>query len=150
MMGAHVSSDALAMATHSPIPPGQIVPGPGTNLLCPDIALDEAAYAAARIEKIERDRGLSAADARSAAARRAGVSPGTLEKLSKGRLKAVAMHVYARLRAALVSALDEEKKRLEHELAIARHAPLGADLAALRQAEAALQQAREILRQAHA
>jgi hypothetical protein len=149
-MGAHVSSVSLLTATPSPIPPGEIVPGAGTNLLCPDMALDEATYAAGRIEKILRDRGMSKDDARAEAARLAKVAPGTLEKLSKGRLKTVALHVYARLRAALVSALDEEKKRLEHELAVARHAPLAADLASLRQAEAALGQARELLRQANA
>jgi len=129
---------------------GQFVPDLRTNLMCPDAALDEATYAAARIEKIERDRGLSVAAARTAAARRAGVSPGTLEKLNRGRLKAVAMHVYARLRAALINALNEEHQRLANELAIARGSALATDLNALREAEAALAQARAVLKRANA
>jgi hypothetical protein len=118
--------------------------------MCPAAALDAATATAAKIEKIERDKGMTVAQARAIAARRAGVSPGTLEKLSKGRLKAVAMHVYARLRAALINALNEEKARLEHEIDLARQPHLDVDLDALREAEAALSQARAVLKRANA
>ena len=64
--------------------------------------------------------GVSVRDARKAVARRAGVSPGTLETLRIGRLKTVATHIYERLRAAVIADLQHEIRRLEHELEIAR------------------------------
>jgi ribosomal protein L29 len=54
---------------------------------------------------------------RPAVARRIGVSPGTLENLRKGRLKAVAAHVYARLWEAIDNELRTELRHLESELA---------------------------------
>lgn len=124
---------------------GLFVPVVVTTLTCPSAALEQATYNATRLEQIERGRGLSAADARTAAARRAGVSPGTIEKLRKGRLKSVAVHLYGRLCDALVRALNEEKSRLEHELARVRGASLSVDPHVVRQAEAALAAARAAL-----
>lgn len=144
-MGAFSSPASVAMAGIGHSSAGLFVPDAGTMLTCPDAALDEATYAAGRLEEIERGRGLSAEKARVAAARRAGVSPGTLEKLRKGRLKSVAVHLYGRLCDALVRALTEEKTRLEHELALARSASRRVDPRALRQAEAALAAARAAL-----
>lgn len=145
MAGHGMSPGSVAMATSGHSGAGLFVPGAVTMVTCPAQALGEATYAAARLEEIERGRGLSAADARTAAARRAGVSPGTIEKLRKGRLKSVAVHLYGRLCDALVRALNEEKSRLEHELARVRGASLSVDPHVVRQAEAALAAARAAL-----
>ena len=59
-------------------------------------------------------------DVRPDVARKAGVSSGTLENLRNGRLKAVAVHVYERLRAALDRELVAEMRALEHELQLLR------------------------------
>ena len=64
--------------------------------------------------------GLTLKEARPRVARRAGVASGTLENLRNGRLKAVAVHVYERLRLAVERELVAEMAALEHELQILR------------------------------
>lgn len=85
------------------------------------------------------------ADARKRVARRTGISPGTLENLRNGRLKAIGAHVFERIREAVVADLNAEMARLEHELAMARTSGLDArddDFAA---AAAALEKARALI-----
>ena len=98
------------------------------------------------IEDRERYRtGLSLPDARKAVARRIGVAPGTLENLRKGRVKRVALHVYQRLRAAVIRELQSEISRCTHELEMARQIgtdPRSADMAAL---ETAMARAKELM-----
>lgn len=95
------------------------------------------------LEDREKARtGLPLAQARGRVANRLGVLPGTLENLRNGRAKEVASHVYARLRAAVITELEREIQRLSHEISIARQAgldPRDDDFAA---AETALAKAR--------
>lgn len=89
--------------------------------------------------------GLSVATAREAVARRVTVPAGTLENLRKGRLKAIAVHVYDRLRAGLIRELEAEVRHLEHELQILRSTgadPREGEIAAV---VASLAKAREAL-----
>jgi len=58
--------------------------------------------------------------ARVSVARRTGVASGTLENLRNGRVKAVAVHVYERLRHAIERELVAEMRALEHELEMLR------------------------------
>lgn len=60
--------------------------------------------------------GATLREVRPVVARHAGVMPGTLENLRNGRLKSIAAHVYARLRAAVIRELENEVRHLEHEL----------------------------------
>jgi hypothetical protein len=60
--------------------------------------------------------------ARKTVARKTGIAPGTLETLRVGRLKAIAVHVYERLQAAVIADLEAEMGRLQHELTVARQA----------------------------
>lgn len=53
-------------------------------------------------------------------ARRIGIPAGTLENLRNGRLKAIAAHVYERLRAGVIRELEAEMRHLDHELNILR------------------------------
>lgn len=64
--------------------------------------------------------GLAVREARPRVARQTGVAAGTLENLRNGRLKAVAVHVYERLRNALDRELVAEMRALEHELQLIR------------------------------
>ncbi len=59
--------------------------------------------------------GLKLPDARKAVAERIAVPSGTLRNLRKNRVKGIAVHWYERLRAAVVSDLQAEMRRLQHE-----------------------------------
>lgn len=59
--------------------------------------------------------GRSLVAARRSLARKIKIAPGTLENLRKGRIKAVAADVYARLHEAVDRQLYAEMRRLEHE-----------------------------------
>lgn len=83
--------------------------------------------------------------ARVAVARRLGVSPGTLENLRSGRLKQVAAHVFARLRAGLMSEITAEIHALEHKMQIALAAGVDPRSAQMAEVVAALATARAIL-----
>ncbi len=60
------------------------------------------------------------AEAIGAVARHTAVPHGTLVSLRKHRLKSIPAHLYARLRAGVISELEAELARLEHELAFLR------------------------------
>ena len=94
---------------------------PEDRTMTPATYVELASEWTRRLEDIEADRsGVTIPTAREAVARRAEVSPGTLENLRKGRLKAIAVHVYDRLRAAVIRELENEVRSLEHELQILR------------------------------
>lgn len=102
------------------------IPPEGTNHPM-SIAAHSAAYVeqaegwARTLEDREAQRsGVKLADAREAVARRVVVPSGTLENLRKGRLKAIGVHIYDRLRAGLIRELEAEVRHLEHELQILR------------------------------
>ena len=107
---------------------------------------DTAREWARRLEDREAKRtGAPIKDARASIARRAGVSPGTLENLRNGRLKTIAAHVFTGLCAAIERDIQADIHALENELAAARAAGLDRSLAAVRTAEAALAAARQAL-----
>ena len=84
-------------------------------------------------------------EAREIIARRAGLSPGTLENLRNGRLKTIAADAYSRIRGLVVRELEAEILRLEHELAIARKTALRPDDDEIFKAAAQLAAARELI-----
>lgn len=107
---------------------------------------DTAREWARRLEAREAKRsGHPIAVARASVARRVGISPGTLENLRNGRLKTVAVHIFAGLRAAIERDIQAEIDALETELVAARSAGLDVSAAPLRAAEAALVAARAAL-----
>jgi hypothetical protein len=75
--------------------------------------------------------------ARQAVERRHRLPSGLLYSLRYRPPKRLAVDAYERLRAALIAACEQERRRLEHEITIARAAGVGADHPALAAAEAA-------------
>jgi hypothetical protein len=108
--------------------------------------VERAASWARRLEDREAKRsGSPIVLARDAVARRTLIAAGTLENLRKGRLKAIAAHVYESLRAAMVRELASEVRSLEQEIdalvasgADARASEIRAILASLQEARKAL------------
>lgn len=84
-------------------------------------------------------------EAREIVARRAGISPGTLENLRNGRLKQIAAHVYGSLRGLVIRELEAEIARLEHELTVARQTSVRPDDDAIFAAAAQLAAARQLI-----
>lgn len=85
-------------------------------------------------------RGITFKDARRIVAREARIAPGSLERLSAGRLKFVD-RIAGRLNELLVKKIERKMADLEHELAIARLASRRADPIDFARAEAALAEA---------
>ena len=109
--------------------------------------LDRAMYWAGCLEEEEaRSTGLPISEARGRVASREKLTPGLFENLRKGRLKDIRASAYRALQAAMVRSLQRSIRLLEHELAITRAAGLGEPDDMVRDAEAALAQAREALR----
>jgi len=108
--------------------------------------IEQARTLARDLERRERSRAGSVDAARTALARRAGVSPSTWRNLALGRHKRLDAFVRDRLQAMLVRELEAEIARLTHELEIARQG--GDHLASqhVREIEAHLAAARTILR----
>jgi len=108
--------------------------------------IEQARTLARDLERRERSRAGSIDAARTALARRAGVSPSTWRNLALGRLKRLDAFVRDRLQALVVRELQAEIARLTHELEIARQG--GDHLASqhVREIEAHLCAARTILR----
>lgn len=93
----------------------------GDDKLPVEVFVDTARGWSRTLEDREASRsGRRLADARRDVARRTGVNPGTLENLRNGRLKAIAVHVYERLRAGVIREIEAEMRHLEHELTILR------------------------------
>lgn len=88
-------------------------------------------------------RGVKRPEARRIVAREAGVTPGSLENLERGRLKH-ADRIAARLHALLASKIEQRIARLQHELFLARETGR-VGRADLERAEAALETARKAL-----
>lgn len=98
------------------------------------------------LEAREQKRsGLSLVDARRVVARRADVSPGTLENLRKRRLKSSDVGWYTRLRLLLIEELKQEMRAHAHEIETLM--ALGADASsdALEEAQASLKAIQEAL-----
>lgn len=90
--------------------------------------------------------GINAKDARKRIAKRIGTTPTTLENLRRMRTKIVPNWLMNRVRAELVSVLQSEIQRLEHEVSIYRQ--IGQDHRddLLAEAETSLASARQILK----
>ena len=75
---------------------------------------------AQNLERRERSRASSKADARRSLASKLRVGIGTVENLVRGRVKRVDASIRDRLQALLVRELETEIARLTHELQVAR------------------------------
>ena len=82
-------------------------------------------------------------EARKIIAREAGITPGALEGLSRGRLKFVD-RIAGPLNALLVRKIEQRIISLEHELAVAKALGRAPEID-LRRAESALEEARQAL-----
>lgn len=108
--------------------------------------IDDARTWSMALEAREQKRsGVSLADARRIVARRAEVSPGTLENLRKRRLKSSDVGWYTRLRLLLIEELKQEMRA--HDREIKTLMALGADplSGAMAEAQAGLQAIQEAL-----
>lgn len=102
-------------------------------------------WAAALTDHARRDSGTTKTIARDVVARLTGISPGTLENLEKDRLKSVPAHVYDALRAGLISALEKDLGKLEHELFILKQTDGGPHSRATAAVVADIEKVREAL-----
>jgi len=99
------------------------------------------------LEKCEaRRRGIKEAEARPLIAGRIGISPGTLENLRRMRTKVVPNWLMNRVRAELISVLQSEMTRLQHEIDIHKQIGAGHSDDLLEEAETSIASAREILK----
>lgn len=102
---------------------------------------------AKRLVEIEQQRtGLTVDDARERVASRVGVSSGTFENIVRRRIKSVEGWLRDKLKACLIRELQAELQRLEHELAVARLGAMAPSEDEIAAAEAAIADARRILR----
>jgi len=98
---------------------------------------DTARYWTRELEAKEAKRsGVSIRNARKTVARRAGVSPGTLENIKLGRTKGVRAFVFEKIRAAFMREAENEIRRLQHEMDMARQIGLDANCNEVREIEA--------------
>ena len=109
------------------------------------VAMSVAAAIAERLVGEEMlSRGVKRPEARQIVAREAGITPGSLENLSRGRLKYVE-RVSHRLHALLVRKIEQRINVLQHELHVAREVGR-IDSFDLERAETALQEAKVAIR----
>jgi hypothetical protein len=112
----------------------------------PTIYVEQARDWTTRLEKKAADKhGVSLKDAREIVARETGTNPGTLENLRNGRLKAIAVHAYERLRHGVIRELEAEMRRYEHELQILRQTGADPRDFEIAEVEAGLARIREVL-----
>ena len=101
---------------------------------------------ATALEKAEARRlGIKESVARERVAGRIGVSPGTLENIRRLRTKIVPNWLMNKVRTELVSVLQSEIRRLEHEIQLARQTGMDHRDDALCSAEAQIEAARQML-----
>lgn len=103
---------------------------------------------ARQLEDREMARGCKLPEARAAVANRAGVPPGSLENLRRGRLKDLTTFLKKKIRAALIRELEQEAARLDHQLTILRATGVDPRENVVAQAEAHLRAARTALNSA--
>jgi hypothetical protein len=95
------------------------------------------------IGEVMLDKGVKRPQARAIIAREAGISPGSLESLSRGRLK-YTDRIASKLNALRIRKLEEHMLLLQHELAIAKTMDAHSKVD-LTKAEVALADARKAL-----
>jgi hypothetical protein len=90
------------------------------------------------------ERNMKKPDARKVVAREIGVTPGTLENLSRGRLVNID-RIAARINAYAVKRIHRQIARLEHDIKVARVVAAGTDLPDFDAAQAALEKAKSLM-----
>ena len=98
------------------------------------------------IETFEARRLGSLPRAREKIAAEIGVSPGSLERVRRGRVKSVKGFIIDAVRAAFIGAISREIRGLEHELEMARRGGLSLEESGAVEALAALEAARQFVR----
>ncbi|MBB3771478.1 hypothetical protein FHS55_002077 [Angulomicrobium tetraedrale] len=107
---------------------------------------DLASHLVKRLEKKEAEgTGLNITAVRPLVARRVGLSPGTMENLRRGRIKAIKKHVYEWLLATVDRELASEIRKLETERAFLAAKAGRAPESEVRAVDASLQAARAAL-----
>ena len=96
------------------------------------------------VGEVMLDKGVKRPEARAIIAREAGITPGSLESLSRGRLK-YTDRIASKLNALRIRKLEENMLLLEHELAIAKRVDAHSD-DEVDKAEALLKAAKKALR----
>lgn len=95
------------------------------EMTTPDVFVGQAKGWTTLLEDAESKRtGDPIREARKRVARTLGLTSGTLENLRHRSPKAVATHVYERLRGGVIRELEKELQRVEQELHIARQTGL--------------------------
>lgn len=118
---------------------------PRSEIVSSVAVMEEARGIARRLERREMSRGHKLPEARKRIAEAAGVAPGTLVNLAKGRLKRNFQELRDRVRAVLIRELEQEIGRLAHEIAIHRRVGAADHNPAVAQAETHLQAAKQLL-----
>jgi len=113
-----------------------------------DVSSMSVAAFVERLEKIERSKGVDRLTARQAVARRIGIAPGTVENIARGRKKSVAGWIENKIKRAVAHAIEQEMRALEAELALVRASGIELRDDEMAAAQAAVDQARAILRRA--
>ena len=108
------------------------------------ISLEKISTVASRLIREEMlSRGVKFPEARKIVAREAGVSPGSLESLSRGRLKYVD-RIADRINGLLIKKIEQKIESLKHELEIAKSVG-NITRVDMDRAEASLEEARRAL-----
>jgi len=111
------------------------------------MALDHSVPAWSHLlEEREKRRGMKLPDARRSVANKIGVSPGTLENLSRGRFKSLRLNIVEAIRNAVIRELESEIAALSHELDLARQSGAHPASPEIIEAATAVQTARELLK----
>ena len=77
-------------------------------------------YARQIEDREARALGVGAMQARKNTARRIGASPGFLENLRRGRIKSIPSYLMQKIREAMIDELQEEIRRCQHEIDLAK------------------------------
>jgi ABC-type taurine transport system ATPase subunit len=107
--------------------------------------IEQARALAQGLERRERIQGSGVDAARTALARKVGVTPATWRNLVRGRLKRLDAWMRDRLQALLVRELEAEIARLSHELQMARQGGLPLNSQHVSEAETYLAKVKAIL-----
>jgi hypothetical protein len=99
----------------------------------------------AELRTASRD-GVKRPIARATLAQKWGVSFWTLTNYRRGRLKDLRGEMISRIKAGLISGIESEIRKLEHDLLLVRQSGSTLSEANILQAEAALEQARKFLK----
>lgn len=126
----------------SPKGPNQSTQGIGVSTA----AIDQARNSARWLERREADRIGSIEFARASIARESGITLSSWRNLVRGRLKRIDVWMRDRLQALVVRELEQEIRRLSHDLETAKRCSAHLDSAQIGEIEKYLSSAQQILR----